>query len=422
MADNKDRVSFKELLAFAALTVAYGTIFRVPFIKNVFYDPLMAAYGLTNTDIATMMSVYTIVKTVLYIPCGVLSDALGGRKAITLPTALMAALTVWYAFAHSFTELLIIQALLGICVDTMVPAAVKCLRAFGNKSGQGKSFGGAELMRAIASMAVNFAALGIYSAAATSETPFRPVLLFYAAFYAAISVCNWFLSPNVTTEKSKKVTLKEIGQCLKLPAVWIVAFMSMTAYAVQVVNDYTTPYLTNVMGMSVVLAGTIAIIRNYGISLFTGPIMGFINDKTKRYSQNVMVLEVIMFLVGIAFILLPGDPKYCGLGVALIVIGSLMIYSFNATQFTLLEELSVPRELTGTITTIVAMIAYTPDMWMALLIGSKLDKDPGAAAYKSVFVYILIFAALTFALAYVASAIVRKNRLKKEAESVQPQA
>ena len=415
MENRQDRISFKELLAFAALTVAYGTIFRVPFIKNVFYDPLMAAYGLTNTDIATMMSVYTIIKTIFYIPCGVLSDALGGCKAITLPTAVMSVLTVWYAFANSFTELLIIQALLGLCVDTMVPAAVKCLRAFGNKGGQGLSFGGAELVRAVASMAVNFGALGVYSAAATSATPFRPVLLFYAGYYALISVANWFLSPNVVTEKSKKVTLKEIGQCLKLPAVWIVSFMSMTAYAVQVVNDYTTPYLTNVMGMSVVLAGTIAIIRNYGISLFTGPIMGFINDKTKRYSKNVMFIEVIMFIVGIAFIILPGDPTYVMAGVGLIVVGSLMIYSFNATQFTMLEELSIPRELTGTVTTIICMVAYTPDMWMALLIGNKLDQNPGAEAYKSVFVYILIFSALTFVLAWVASRIAKKNKEKAAA-------
>ena len=72
----------KKWMAFIVLTIAAGLIYRVPYLKTVFYDPLVAAFQITNTEVGTMMSVYSVVKTVLYIPAGILVDRFDNRKML----------------------------------------------------------------------------------------------------------------------------------------------------------------------------------------------------------------------------------------------------------------------------------------------------------------------------------------------------
>ena len=69
----------KKWLAFIVLTIAAGLIYRVPYLKTVFYDPLVQAFGVTNTEVGTMMSVYSLTKTILYIPAGILEQVAGLR-------------------------------------------------------------------------------------------------------------------------------------------------------------------------------------------------------------------------------------------------------------------------------------------------------------------------------------------------------
>ena len=57
------------------------------------------------------------------------------------------------------------------------------------------------------------------------------------------------------------------------------------------------------------------------------------------------------------------------------------------------------------------VIGYTPDIFMSLLIGTKLDNQPGAEAYKSVFTYIIVFAVIARVLMHFA-------HFEKQAEKI----
>lgn len=400
--ERKKNQNLSLLFGILFVCLSRGLVFRVPFLRSVFYDPMQTEFGLTHMQIAAMMSVYNIVKTVLYIPCGIAVDKLGGRKSVTLALAAMALLSVWYSFGPGYYAYLAIQALFGIAINFEVPAVIKILRTIGGKDGQGKIFGIGELVRGAASLGINFLALGIYAMFQNSGHAMQPVLLTYAAVYAVIAVGIWVFCPNTDVDEEGnriRVGLKDYIRVLKMPSVWMITLLTVSCYSVQTINDYTTPYLTNIMGMSAVTAGVIATVRSYGVSLFSGPIFGYINDKFKSYSRTVIIIYIVEFLIGAAFILLPGDPAYCGIGIALVMLSAIGIYGFNATQFPLYEECEIPTALTGTVTTIVCMIGYTPDMWLSLLIGGRLDNPPGVEAYKSVFMLMLFFSAISLILA-----------------------
>ena len=90
----------KKWLAFIVLTIAAGLIYRVPYLKTVFYDPLVQAFGVTNTEVGTMMSVYSLTKTILYIPAGILVDRFDNRKMLVFSMVMLAVLTFVLSLIH----------------------------------------------------------------------------------------------------------------------------------------------------------------------------------------------------------------------------------------------------------------------------------------------------------------------------------
>ena len=126
----------KAWIGFLVVALAQGIMFRVPYLKNVFYTPMQEAFDLTNTQIGLMMTFYSTTKIITYIPAGMLADRLDGRKALTLAISMLTILTVWYSFGPSFQILCLIQVLLGLANVLQLTAQVKVIRTFGNMIGQ----------------------------------------------------------------------------------------------------------------------------------------------------------------------------------------------------------------------------------------------------------------------------------------------
>ncbi len=413
------KLTGKQIFTFLIITLSYGIMFRVSYMKNVFYDPMISAFGITNTQLATMTAFYSTTKIFIYVPCGLISDRLGARKSLTFATTLLTVLTFGYAFAHEFWMLCLINAGLAVANCMQLGAALKIIRSIGSTDGQGRARGMSELMRGVASLLVNFVALGLFSAVEhTSDTPLRPVLIFYGCVYAVFAIFTFIVCPKKVSDDEVPPTLRDYLDTLKHPVVWLLAMLTMTAYAFEVCIDYTTPYLTNIMGMSTVIAGVLATIRSFGLSLFCGPVFGFINDKYKSYSRTLLFIFVLQAAVGIAFICTPCDPAFVALGIALTMLAAVGIYGFTSTQWTLLEEVKIPQKVSATAVGIICMIGYTPDIFVSLLIGNRLDNSPGEEAYKFVFMYAVIFALLALIVTFLVRRIVKK-RQRAEAAAIQ---
>ena len=126
-------------IGFIVLTVAAGLIYRVPYLKTVFYDSLVETFGMTNTDVGTIMSAYSITKTVIYIPGGILADRFDNRKMLLGSTALMVLCTFWYATIPSIAMLMVIQILLALSNVLFWVSFIKAIRMFGSENEQGSA-------------------------------------------------------------------------------------------------------------------------------------------------------------------------------------------------------------------------------------------------------------------------------------------
>ena len=65
MAESRKR----QTSIFILLILAAGTVYKVPYLKAVFYDQLVASLDITNTQLGVLSSFYAGVKMLIYIPC-----------------------------------------------------------------------------------------------------------------------------------------------------------------------------------------------------------------------------------------------------------------------------------------------------------------------------------------------------------------
>lgn len=409
----------KKWIAFIVLTIAAGLIYRVPYLKTVFYDPLVAAFQITNTEVGTMMSVYSVVKTVLYIPAGILVDRFDNRKMLVFSMVMLAALTFVYAIIPSLTIVYVLYGLMAVSNVIFWTAFIKAIRMFGSEKEQGSVFGYSEGIRAVASLVINFIALWMYAKLeVTSDAPLTGVLVLYGAIYLAMGVAIWFLIPSGKgSEDGHRATFRDYVNVLKIPAVWIVSLLVMCCYSVQVASEYTTPYLSDVMLMSAATAGVVATIRSYGVGLFAAPIIGKITDKVKvPYSVSVIALLVLEIVMTAILLILPGEPSVLIVSIVVILAFASFMYALRGVYYATLGEAGVPVALTGTATGVISVIGYLPDAFMNLLIGNKLDQYPGAAGYKYIFMYMIAFAVAGIVIAIVINRIGKRNAARAAAE------
>jgi nitrate/nitrite transporter NarK len=171
-----------------------------------------------------------------------------------------------------------------------------------------------------------------------------------------------------------------------MPAVWLIAIVVMTSYCAYWGAYYFTPYASEVFGMSVVVAGSIAAGKIW-LKPVAAAFAGLIADRVGIW-QSVAAGFVVLFVSFAGFAVLPGTASLVILMIANIVVASIAIFAHRGIYFALLEECRVPPLMTGTATGMISMIGFTPDIFMPLLGGALLDGYPGASGYHIYFGFI----------------------------------
>lgn len=383
-------------VAFLLLTIGAGIMFKVPYFKTVYYNPLIAALGVTNAQLGSLVSVYALIKTFLYIPGGILADKFDARKMLTVSMVGLGLLTFWYAALPDLATLRIIHILFGVSNVVFWVSFVKAVRLLGTDDQQGRLFGYSEGIRALAGTAVTFAGLWILDIFASTHLAVSYALIFYAVVYTLLGVAIWLVYPKELAEsdaeKAKNIGLKDYLNVLRVPGVWLVAMLVFFAYSVQCIAEYTTPYLTNIFGMTAVIAGIIATIRSYMIGVVSSPIVGKIADSIGSPSKAVCGLLVLEILICGVLYIIPGNPAMLMVAVSTVLIFSVMMFGLRGIYYATMYEARVPVALTGTATGIISVLGYLPDTFISPLCGSLIDRYPGIQSFQYMFLLMIGFA------------------------------
>lgn len=390
----------KRWMVMTVLCFSGGIIFMLPFLREVYYIPMQEAFGYTNTEMGLMMSVFGLVSLITYFPGGWLADRFSPRKLMASGLLATGLAGFYFATFPSYEVSLVIHAFWGGCVSLVFwGALIKATRNWAPASEQGKAFGILESGRGIAETLSSSLFLLVFAWLGSNADGLAQVINLFAATNVFLGVMTWLVIDDEHVEQPDELNSGETVQTkagfadvvtvLKMPEVWLISIIVLTAYSAYWGSYYFTPYATDAFGLSVTLGATIGVGKMY-LKPVAALFAGFLADKV-GVSKAVLGFFMVLIVGFTVFGFLPGGPAMVGVMLATIVIASMGIFALRGIYFALIEEGGIPKAMTGTAAGVISAIGFTPDVFMPLIGGVLLDNYEGVEGYQYFYLVIAGF-------------------------------
>ncbi|WP_454079261.1 MFS transporter [Escherichia coli] len=381
------------------LILGGGTIFKLSSMKDVFYVPMQADWGLTNTQIGFGFTVYAAVQTIglfssLYIadrfskkillPAGLIGVGLCGAYLTTLPP---------------FSGYLIAFGAMAFFGEVVYwPVLLKAVRLLGNRDEQGRMFGFLEAGRGVVDVLIASGALFVFVQFGEGKAGMQAGLVYYTLITIIVGIITYFIVdaddrtiPQDDEDVNKQI-FKGIKNVVKSPNLWLASFCIFFVYSAYCGLTYFIPFLKDIYALPVALVGAYGIINQYGLKMVGGPVGGYLADKISHspviYLKWTFLISAVAMLL---FIQLPHDSMNVYLGMTATLGFGAIIFSQRAIFFAPMDEIGTPREFAGSAMAFGCIIGYMPSMFAYTLYGSLLDNFSGIQGYNYVFSVMVAF-------------------------------
>jgi nitrate/nitrite transporter NarK len=388
---------FRHWLVMAILCFAGGIIFMLPFLREVYYIPMQEAFGYSNTQMGVLMSVFGAVSLLTYFPGGWIADRYSPRKLIASALLATGLAGLYFSTFPSYGISILIHGFWGLCVSLVFwGAMIKATRAWAPAEEQGRAFGILEGGRGVAEVVSSTVFLAIFAWLGSNAEGLAQVIVLFALTNIALAVLAWFVlddsANSVAEDADSGVGLQEGIAVLKMPVVWLISLVVLTAYSAYWGSYYFAPYATDAYGLSVVLGGAVGVGKMW-LKPFAAVGAGFVADRI-GVARAVFGFFLIMTAGFVVFSLLPGGEGYLVIMLINASIVSMAIFALRGIYFALLEEGGIAPAVTGTAAGVISAVGFTPDVFMPLVGGLMLDAYPGAEGYRYFYLFIAILCAI----------------------------
>lgn len=411
--------NFKKWFTLIVLILGGGTIYKLAALKDAFYIPMQQFMHLSNTQLGNALSVNGTISSFGFLASIYISDRFSKKKLLPFSLIATGCVGLYLSTFPGYNGILLAFALLSIFNDmTYWPVLLKCVRSLGNENEQGRMFGFLEAGRGVVDTIVAFSALAIFGWLGKGAGGLKGAILFYSGTVIVTGIISYFLLEDdeiVVKEKNKnKFALENTMKALKMKEIWLVAFTIFSVYSVYCGLTYFIPFLQEIYGLPVMLVGAYGIINQYGLKMIGGPVGGFLADK--KFKSPAKYLRVAFLIAAAAMtviVLVPHKGMNVYVGMTMTLGFGAIIFTMRAIFFAPMEEIGVPREISGAAMSIGSFIGYAPAMFCYSLYGRLLDGNPGITGYKYVFMCMIGFALVGF---IISSMLVRAIKNKKAQE------
>ena len=382
-------------LVMLSLTMAAGSIYLLPYLRQAYHQPLLAALHVTNTELGILNSAFGVFALVCYLPGGWVADRVAPR--LLLSGSLVATGLLGYAFATfpPYPIAFAIHALWGVStILTFWAALIKATRHWGGEHHQGTAFGLLDGGSGIVSALLGAVALAAFAALGTPIAGLRAVVVAGATATLVAGALVWLFLPAdaMTTEGTTEPSRGHVKRALALPAVWLQAVIILAAYAGYWGTFDLAAFAVDGFGTTMVFGASLSTAR-----LWLRPVgalaAGWIADRASASGTVVGCFA----LLGSTFVVLAATPTAPDLIWLLwvdTIVAATAVFGLRGIYYAVMEENHVPASVTGTAVGIVSIIGYTPDIVMPLVTGWLLDTYPGAAGHQLLYGGLALLAAV----------------------------
>ncbi len=399
MAEQTKKGLDKKWISFGALMLGAGTIYKLGFMKDAFYVPMQEFMGLSHTQIGGAVSIAGWISTFGFLAAILVVDRISKKIMIPASLAGICLCGLWLSTFPSYPVFLLIYCLLAVFADMLYwPTMLKTVRLLGNKDEQGRMFG-------------------------ILEAGLRAAILFYAIVPGVIAIIAYFLlepdkaqeKESVEKEHTKEKTSEDtIMRALKNKNIWLASLNVFFVYSVYCGLTYFIPFLSEAYAIPAVLVGVYGVINQYGLKMLGGPIGGFVTDKILHSATKYLrICFVLVAAALVLFSLLPHQQMGVILGMVVTLTISAFVFSMRAVFFAPMDEVNVPRDITGSAMSIGSFVGYLPGAFMYAVYGAIMDHYEGLAGYRIVFITMAVFAVIGFFLSTYILKVIKKENANK---------
>ena len=377
----------------AIIIVAFGgaIIYGLPYFRYDYYDAYLEVYNLTDTQMGIFGSILGVFGMISYLFGGIVADRFSTRTILTV--SLIG--TGLGGFVHllplNFTALVCLYAFWGVSsLFAFWPCCIKAVRILSGSGDQGKAFGFFEGGRGIGAGLMATGAVFAFKIGAgqmdDQVAGMRYAIIFYSALTILMGVLVFFTVKDEKMEKSDRVTFKGIGELLRMPAVWIIGFVTFCNYVFTLSMYYFTPYLTEILGATVTFAAALAASKRW-FSLLGNVGGGIVTDKVGT-GRMLLISFIVMAAGTVGMLLLPQNSGSIMIFTVLFVI-VYIFYNVNyAMTWAMMDEGAIPERLSGSAAGLISTIGYLPEIFCSLLAGIMIDQNPGWDGYRNYFGFV----------------------------------
>lgn len=387
-------------------SIGSSIIYAPAYLKAVFYDPLQKALGVTNTQLGQVFSAYAITALICYLPSGILADKIRMRTLASVGFISTAVLTFVYATLPSIGVLYAVFILMGITTILIWwGVRYKLVRLVSKEDEYPKRIGVSYGIYGVAGLLIGLVSTAVVAAVGENLNLGVSIYLYFlAGVILVLGILSALFIPKFAGEikAGSGFSLAEFALALRNPVVWIAAVSLFFVYFFYTGVTYTTPYMTGVLGVSLAAATVVANIRNYGITLLSGPAFGWVANKFKP--SIVIAAGSLVFIVALlAMTYLPTTAAVMVVACVLVVLLGFIANGAFSVVSAQLTEGKVPLTYFGAATGLLSIIGFLPDTFSSTWFGSIMDAQTDAAgnvqagAYQQIF-WILIGSAVLAAI------------------------
>ncbi len=383
-----NKISVKLIFTMFILGACWSIVYIIPFIQYVWYEPFKQFINGTNMEMGFLITIYGL-GNIWGAPLGGwFADRFNYKYIYAGSVILNGIFTIAFILNPTYTFAVFIWV--GFAFASLFmnyPAHIKIIRSLTTDENQGKIFGFNETFIGVWNIIINVMMMAIYVKFMEGVGGLTAAMMGVAALSVVLGIIVFFILEKpkkmIKTENKTNI-IQDFLLVGRKKATWMVAIIVFSIYSFLTTLSYFTPYFTDVLGVTVVFTGGIAILRQYGMTLLGAPIGGILSDYFKSPSKVLLGVQTVGIL-GFIFILTV-DSITAPVLIALTLILSAAVYVGRGAYYATITEAGIPRELTASTIGIAAAIGFSPDLFQFTLFGYWLDTY-GNDAYTYMFIY-----------------------------------
>jgi len=388
-------------LSMFSLVLAGEAIFGLPFHVSRYFRPTFVdVFGITQTQLGIVGSVYGFLAMASYILGGGLADRFSVRALLVFSLSITGVSGLYLATIPSFAGLCGLFAFWGF--STILPfwsALIKATREWGGERQQGAAFGLLDGGRGLLAAVLAVVALYLFSQwlpdGGDSATPelrrraLQSTIFLYTVACLLAAIFVWWFIPGSSGSKHepRKTERGHLAEVVKMPTIWLQAVIIVAAYCTYKGVDFYSQYAKDVWQWSEVSSARLSAWSTWMRPL-AALAAGLVAD---RLSASRVVIGAFL-LTGTAYVsfmlLVPTRPLIWLLW-ATVLVSCIGLFALRGIYFALLEASDTPLRVTGTAVGVISFVGYTPEIFMPLLGGWLIDRWGGAVTgYNWLFAFL----------------------------------